>query len=196
MGQDVLLSHFVWCSYCSLWSSWLPETASLALLTTFSTMSGWVLIAAIPILITAEGQDQLENEGQQQKADTEADALIEGLVPVDVHLDDEIDVVDGDQQQKELPAAAVQLLTQHIGVVDGDDALPALTAHLLEDHPLRHQRQDTDNQAQNHTILSPFLFLQNVQNTPYVPSASISDFLQKSTDFLKNRQKFHCSLWA
>lgn len=37
-------------------------------------------IAAIPILLTAEGQDQLENEGQQQKADTEADALIEGLV--------------------------------------------------------------------------------------------------------------------
>lgn len=36
-------------------------------------------IAAIPILLTAEGQDQLENEGQQQKADTEADALIEGL---------------------------------------------------------------------------------------------------------------------
>lgn len=35
-------------------------------------------IAAIPILLTAEGQDQLENEGQQQKADTEADALIEG----------------------------------------------------------------------------------------------------------------------
>lgn len=25
-------------------------------------------IAAIPILLTAEGQDQLENEGQQQKA--------------------------------------------------------------------------------------------------------------------------------
>lgn len=44
MGQDVLLSHFVWCSYCSLWSSRLPETASLALLTTFSTMSGWVLV--------------------------------------------------------------------------------------------------------------------------------------------------------
>ena len=39
MGQDVLLSHFVWCSYCSLWSSRLPETVSLALLTTFSTMS-------------------------------------------------------------------------------------------------------------------------------------------------------------
>ena len=122
-------------------------------------------IATIPILLTAEGQDQLENEGQQQKADTEADALIEGLGPVDVHLDDEIDVVDGDQQQKELPAVAVQLLTQHLGVVEGDDALPALTAHLLEDHPLRHQRQDTDNQFQNHTILSPFVFLQSAQNT-------------------------------
>lgn len=129
-------------------------------------------IATIPILLTAEGQDQLENEGQQQKADTEADALIEGLGPVDVHLDDEIDVV------------------------DGDDALPALTAHLLEDHPLCHQRQDADNQFQNHTILSPFVFLQSAQNTPYVSSSSISDFLQKSTDFLKNRQKFHCSLWA
>lgn len=96
-------------------------------------------VAAVLILRAAEGQDQPEHEGQQQKADAEARAQIEGLGQVDHHLDAEIDVIEGDQEQEEFPAVAVQLLAEDIGVVNGDNALPALTAHLLIDHPGAYQ---------------------------------------------------------
>ena len=77
----------------------------------------------------------------------EARAQIEGLGQVDHHLDAEIDVIEGDQEQEEFPAVAVQLLTQHVGVVEGDDALPALVSHFLEDHPGCHQGQNAANEA-------------------------------------------------
>ena len=121
-------------------------------------MSGWVLIAAVHILSPAKGQDQVEHEGQQQQTDGKAHALVEGLGQVHHHLDGEIDVVEGDQQQQELPAVAVQHLAQNIGAVDGDDALPALAAHLLEDHPGTHHGQNRSDNFQKHNLFSFFSY--------------------------------------
>ena len=68
MGQDVLLSHFVWCSYWLLVVVLVAGNGILGLVDHILHHVGLGIgIAAIPILLTAEGQDQLENEGQQQK---------------------------------------------------------------------------------------------------------------------------------
>ena len=61
--------------------------------------------------------------------------LYTSLGQIDLHFDDEINVVKGDQEQQEFPATSVQLLAKNVGVVKGDDAFPALVSHLFEDHP-------------------------------------------------------------
>lgn len=99
-------------------------------------------VGAAPILRTAEGKDEPENEGKQQKSNCEAHTQLEGLSQVNHHLDGKIDVVERDQQKQELPAAAIQLLAKNISVVEGNDTLPALTPHLFVDHPRANQRQN------------------------------------------------------
>ena len=49
---------------------------------------------AIAVLGAAEAQDHLEDEGQQQQADAEACALVEGLGQVDLQLDGKINVIE------------------------------------------------------------------------------------------------------
>lgn len=104
-------------------------------------------LGTVPVLGAAEAQDHLEDERQQQQADAEARALVKGLGQIDLHFDDEINVVKGDQEQQEFPATSVQLLAKNVCVVKGDDAFPALVSHLFEDHPGCHQGQNAANEA-------------------------------------------------
>ena len=114
-------------------------------------------IAAVLILRAAECQNQPEHERQQQKADAKACAQIERLGQVNHHLDGKINVIEGDQQQEKFPAVAIQLLTEDVGIVNGDDAFLALTAHLFIDHPRARHGQDCGNNL-NHDTFSFMCF--------------------------------------
>ena len=96
------------------------------------------------VLRTAKSENWEKDKRQQEKTDSEADALAKVFGDVDVQNDDDDEIDKGDEHQKQPPARAARDLAQHIKVVDWNEDGPAGLARLAEHFPHSCDHQEDD----------------------------------------------------